>query len=176
MVRLKIGRACHKLMLFSNNLLVLGPLKVSLAKAILLFNQVLSSQMSRVRAFLLKTYSHQIKLVHHAGATNHPLLVWFKRRGQTKEDRFFVVFSHRDNSAGTSSGSMSRHARLASLASNSRRQCLLQICHLHPSAIAKIRLRRYVCARRAQIQADGFSNARSHKAKDAISLLGLTNH
>lgn len=174
MVSSRIGRVCHRLMLFSsNNLLVLGPLKVSSAKAILLFKQLLSSQTGRVLACLRKIYSPKTKLVHHVNATNPPLAVWFKRRGQTKADCFLVVFSHRHSDATTSSGLMSHHVFLAS---NSRRQCLPKICQRPHHVIAAIRVCRYAYARRAQIQADGFSNARSHKGKGALSLHGLTNH
>lgn len=174
MVSSRIGRVCHKLMLFSsNNLLVLGPLKVSLAKAILLFKQLLSSHTGRVLACLHKIYSPKTKLVLHVNATSRPLVVWFKRRGQTKADRFLVVFSHRHSDATTSSGLMSH---LVSLASNSRRQSLPKICQPPPHVIAAIRVCRYAYARRAQTQADGFSNARSHKARGALSLHGLMNH
>lgn len=161
MASLKIGRIFRRPPLFNNNLLALGLLKVSLA-----------SQMGRVLVCLRRVSSHLWKPAHHANATNRQWGVWFKRKGQTKAERFSVVFSHRHNVAIISSGPTSHFAHRVSI---NRHKCLLQICHLHLLAIAKICVCPCVCARRDQIQADGFSNARSRKVRVAISSHGLTN-
>lgn len=169
MASLKISEVFHRPVLFNNNLLVVGLPKVSLSRAIL---QEIFKQMGRVMVFLRRGSSHQWKLAHHANATNQAWRVWFKRKGQTLAERFSVVFSHKGQSATTSSGPTSQ---LSHLVSNNRHRCLLQICLLHHRALAKICLCLCACARRDQIQADGFSNVRNHKARVAIFLHGLTS-
>lgn len=147
-------------------------LKVSLARTTFSRKQVLSSQMGRASVCLRRVSSRQWKLAHHANATNRPLGVWFKRKGQTKAEHFSVVFSHRLNVASISSGPTSQFAHQVT---SNRGQSLLQVCHLHPLAIATICVCPCVCVRRDQTQADGFSNARSRKVRHASSSHGLTN-